>query len=309
MDSFKKENVCEELKKYISKENIYIDEPMSKHTSIKVGGTADIFIKINTVEELINVINVATSEKEPITVLGNGTNILVKDKGIRGIVIRLCNSNYEFIDDSTIKVGAGMLNAKLSRILYEHSLSGFEFACGIPGTIGGAVRMNAGAYGSQLQDIVISTRYLDLQNDSKYSIKEISNEEHKFGYRTSIFNDKKRIIIDTTLKFTKSSQEEIQEKINENNRQRREKQPTDKPSAGSTFKRGDDFITSKLIDECGLKGFGVGGAQVSTKHAGFVVNTGNATAKDILELCDIIKKQVFEKFGKEICLEIEVLGE
>ena len=308
MDSLKKEKTYEELKKYIPEENIYIDEPMSKHTSIKVGGPADIFVKVNKTEELIKIINYATAENEPITVLGNGTNILVKDKGIRGIIIKINNSDYEFIDDTTIKVGAGMLNAKLCRLLYEYGLSGFEFACGIPGTIGGAVRMNAGAYGGQMQDIVISTRYLDLQ-DKEYKIKEISNKEHKFDYRASIFSDKNKIIIDTILKFTKASQEEIQEKINENNRIRKEKQPTDKPSAGSTFKRGSDFITSKLIDECGLKGLQVGGAQVSTKHAGFVVNTGNATAKDILELCDIIKKEVLKKFGKEICLEIEILGE
>ena len=308
MDSLKKEKTYEELKKYIPEENIYIDEPMSKHTSIKVGGPADIFVKVNKTEELIKIINYATAENEPITVLGNGTNILVKDKGIRGIIIKINNSDYEFIDDTTIKVGAGMIHAKLCRLLYEYGLSGFEFACGIPGTIGGAVRMNAGAYGGQMQDIVISTRYLDLQ-DKEYKIKEISNKEHKFDYRASIFSDKNKIIIDTILKFTKASQEEIQEKMNENNRIRKEKQPTDKPSAGSTFKRGSDFITSKLIDECGLKGLQVGGAQVSTKHAGFVVNTGNATAKDILELCDIIKKEVLKKFGKEICLEIEILGE
>ena len=298
--------LTKEINKYIPENDILTNEPMSKHTTIKIGGPADIYIKLRNVENIMPIVELAKEKDIPITILGNGSNILVKDNGIRGIVIKICDENYEFIKETTIKVGAGMLNAKLSRILLENELSGFEFASGIPGTIGGAVRMNAGAYGSQMQDIVVTTKYLDLEN---LEVKEISNEEQKFAYRKSIFSEKNTAILSTTLKLLKSNKEAIAEKIEENNRQRREKQPTNYPSAGSTFKRGKDFTTAKLIDECGLKGYKVGGAAISEKHAGFVVNLGDATANDVLELCKIIKEKVYEKFEKNIELEIEVLGE
>ena len=298
--------LTKEINKYIPENDILTNEPMSKHTTIKIGGPADIYIKLRNVENIMPIVELAKERNSPITILGNGSNILVKDNGIRGIVIKICDENYEFVDETTVKVGAGMLNSKLSRILLENELSGFEFASGIPGTIGGAVRMNAGAYGSQMQDIVVNTKYLDLEN---LEVKEISNEEQKFSYRKSIFSDKNTAILSTTLKLLKSNKEAMEEKIEENNRQRREKQPTNYPSAGSTFKRGKDFTTAKLIDECGLKGYKVGGAAISEKHAGFVVNLGDATENDVLELCKIIKEKVYEKFEKNIELEIEVLGE
>ena len=166
--------------------------------------------------------------------------------------------------------------------------------------------MNAGAYGGQMQDIVKSTKYIDLDD---LEVKELKNSEQQFSYRKSIFSNGNKAILSAVLKFTKGSKEEIQNKMNDNLMQRKEKQPIDKPSAGSTFKRGSDFITAKIIDECGLKGYKIGGAAISEKHAGFVVNLGGATAKDVLELCDIIKKTVYEKFRKEIELEVEVLGE
>ena len=196
--------------------------------------------------------------------------------------------------------------AQTLMILVEHSLTGFEFASGIPGTIGGAVKMNAGAYGSQMSDVVVKTKYIDLKD---MQIKEINNAEQKFEYRKSLFSTTPSIIIDTTLRLKKAEKEEIQEKISKNNESRKTKQPIEKPSAGSTFKRGKDFITAQLIDECGLKGYTVGGAQVSTKHAGFVVNTGNATASDVIKLVEIIKQKVQEKFNKDIDLEIEIIGE
>jgi len=184
--------------------------------------------------------------------------------------------------------------------------------------------MNAGAYAREMKDVVVNTRYLDLEqaqelcskNQSENKnfkiedcIKEISNEEHCFSYRNSTFSKKKAIILETVFKFEKGIKEEIQKKMEEISIQRREKQPIDKPSAGSTFKRGEDFITAKLIDEAGLKGFNVGGAEVSNKHAGFVVNTGNATAEDVIQLTNIVKEKVYEKFGKKIELEVEILGE
>ena len=306
MNDLEKKNLAKELEKYISKDDIFIDEPMSKHTSIKIGGPADVYAKLKSIENISKILKIVKEKNIPITILGNGTNILVKDNGIRGLVIRICDESYKMISDTEIEVSSGMLNAKLARILQEKELSGFEFASGIPGTIGGAIRLNAGAYGGQMQDIVKSTKYIDLDD---LEVKELKNSEQQFSYRKSIFSDRNKAILSAVLKFTKGSKEEIQNKMNDNLMQRKEKQPIDKPSAGSTFKRGSDFITAKLIDECGLKGYKIGGAAISEKHAGFVVNLGGATAKDVLELCDIIKKTVYEKFRKEIELEVEVLGD
>lgn len=300
------DNLTKDMQEFILQEDIYTNEPMSKHTTFKIGGTADIFVKLRNTEQIEKLLNLCKNKNVPIKIIGNGSNILVKDNGIRGVVAKICTNSYDFLDEKTIRVDAGMLNSKVSRILLENSLTGFEFASGIPGTIGGAVKMNAGAYGSQMSDVVIRTKYIDLED---MQIKEITKEEQKFGYRKSIFSTTKRVIIDTTLKLEKADKEHIQEKINQNNESRRTKQPIDKPSAGSTFKRGEDFITAQLIDECGLKGYTIGGAQVSTKHAGFVVNADNATASDVIELMEIIKKRVQEKFNKNIDLEIEIIGE
>lgn len=300
------EKLTKEMQEFINKEDIYANEPMSKHTTFKIGGTADIFVKLRSTEQIERLIDLCNERNVPIKVIGNGSNILVKDNGVRGIVAKICTNSYEFLDEATIRVDAGMLNVKVSMILVEHSLTGFEFASGIPGTIGGAVKMNAGAYGSQMSDVVVKTKYIDLKD---MQIKEINNTEQKFEYRKSLFSTTPSIIIDTTLRLKKAEKEEIQEKISKNNESRKTKQPIEKPSAGSTFKRGKDFITAQLIDECGLKGYTVGGAQVSTKHAGFVVNTGNATASDVIKLVEIIKQKVQEKFNKDIDLEIEIIGE
>lgn len=308
MTAEKIKQTYEDLIKVIPEENIQLNEPMSKHTTFRIGGSADIFLKITKQEEIKQVLNITKTHNIPFFIMGNGSNLLVKDKGIRGIVAKMCINDYEFIDDTTIKVCSGMLNAKLARILLEQGLSGFEFAAGIPGTIGGAVRMNAGAYGSQMSNIVVSTRYVDLE-DENYPIKEIRNIEYNFEYRKSIFSKKKAIILDTILKFEKLDKNAIEEEMKENNERRREKQPIDKPSAGSTFKRGENFITAQLIDECGLKGTAVGGAMVSEKHAGFIVNNNNATAEDVIKLAQIVKEKVYEKFNKKIELEIEIVGE
>ena len=300
------EKLTKEMQEFINKEDIYANEPMSKHTTFKIGGTADIFVKLRSTEQIERLINLCNEKNVPIKVIGNGSNILVKDNGVRGVVAKICTNSYEFLDEETIRVDAGMLNVKVSMILVEHSLTGFEFASGIPGTIGGAVKMNAGAYGSQMSDVVVKTKYTDLKD---MQIKEINNTEQKFEYRKSLFSTTPSIIIDTTLQLKKAEKEEIQKKISKNNESRKTKQPIEKPSAGSTFKRGKNFITAQLIDECGLKGYTVGGAQVSTKHAGFIVNTGNATASDVIKLVEIIKQKVQEKFNKDIDLEIEIIGE
>ena len=324
--------VCQELTKVIPTTRIYMNEPMKKYTSFKVGGNADVLVKIKDIKELMHALNTANRYNEMVTVIGNGSNILVKDNGIRGIVIKIEFDKINIDkqkDFALVTAGAGVKLARLAQELLNNEITGFEFAAGIPGTIGGAVKMNAGAYGGEMKDIVINTKCLELKKENKgarisnigdieiteppESIDEsnivvLENSEQNFRYRDSVFSDKKYIILETKLKLSYGNKEEIQTKMNEYNNSRKEKQP-DLPSAGSTFKRGEDYITAKLIDECGLKGYKIGSAQVSEKHAGFIVNTGNATAQDIIELIDYVKKVVHEKTGKNIELEVEILGE
>ena len=327
--------VCQELTKEIPSGQIYMNEPMSKHTTFKVGGNADIFVKVKNIDELKHIIKVAKKNDVHITVIGNGSNILVKDNGIRGIVAKIEFEDVEIENENTsddnviVAVGAGVKLTVLAQMLLQKGITGFEFASGIPGTIGGAVKMNAGAYGSEMKNIVISTKCLDLkrydmigeknniddieieeviEKADEPDIIELSNEEQQFVYRDSIFSNKRYVILETKLRLQYGNKEEIKSKMDELLSSRREKQPN-MPSAGSTFKRGEDYITAKLIDECGLKGYTIGGAQVSDKHAGFIINNGDATAQDILDLISYVKKTVYEKKGKVINLEIEVLGE
>lgn len=353
--------ISQELTKEIPSNQVYCNEPMHKHTSFKVGGNADIFVKVKNLKQLKYTIQVAKDNGLNITIMGNGSNLLVRDNGIRGIVIKIELENIEIKQDDTkninngvdqtndtrgstyenkdleednnvsMVVGAGVKLAMLSQVLLQEGITGFEFASGIPGTIGGAVRMNAGAYGSEMKDIVVKTWCLDieklegdinqkenqedsdsiintLENLKQNDILVLDNEEQEFKYRNSIFSRKKYVILQTELKLKYGNKEEIQNKMNELRQQRLDKQPV-LPSAGSTFKRGEDFITAKLIDECGLKGYKIGGAKVSEKHAGFVVNDGDATAKDIIDLIEYIKRTVYEKTGKKIELEVEIIGE
>ena len=287
----------------IDKKNILIDEPMSKHTSFKVGGKADIFVKVYSVEEIKSVLKIASENGVPLFVLGNGTNLLVKDEGFRGIILQVKLEEIS-INGTEVLVGAGVKNAVLSKKLTDNSLTGFEFASGIPGTIGGAIKMNAGAYGGEMKDIVSEVIYLDY--DGK--VCTINNSECEFEYRYSRFFKEKAIILEVKLKLEKGNKSEIENKIKELLEQRKEKQPLEYPNAGSTFKRGDGFITAKLIDECGLKGYSIGGAQVSEKHAGFIINKDNATSKDIINLIEYVQKKVKEKTGEDIKLEIEIIG-
>ena len=312
----------------IPKENILLDEPMTKHTSFKIGGNAECFIRAKSRDEVKFILEICNERCIPLTIVGNGSNLLVKDNGIKGIVLKVDIDYIEIVNleetkefsegfknkliesgsgsNCLITVGAGVPLGKLAQILLKDSITGFEFASGIPGTIGGAVRMNAGAYGTEFKDIVVETTCMDKKGE----IFKLSNSEQKFEYRRSIFKDADYVILETKLLLKRiDDNSTIKDKMDELKKSRLEKQPIEYPSAGSTFKRGNDFITAKLIDECGLKGYSVGGAQVATKHAGFVINTGNATAKDVLELIDVIKKSVSQKFNKDIELEIEVIGD
>lgn len=286
----------------INKENILLDELMSLHTSFKVGGPADIFVKAYSVEEIKSVLKVVKENNIPLFILGNGTNLLVKDEGFRGIVLQVKLENIN-IDGNIVTAGSGVKNGVLSKRLIDNSLTGFEFASGIPGTIGGAIKMNAGAYGSEMKDIVSFVTYLDYDGN----IHTISNSECDFSYRHSRFFNEKGIILEVKLKLEEGNKSEIENRVKELMFQRKEKQPLEFPNAGSTFKRGEGFITAKLIDDCGLKGYTIGGAGVSEKHAGFIINKDNATAKDILELIEYVQKIVKEKTGEDIKLEIEVI--
>ncbi len=294
--------IYKQLLETINKENILLNEPMSKHTSFKTGGNAKFFVKAYSIIEIKKVLKVVKENKVPLFILGNGTNLLVKDEGFDGIVLQIKLDNIN-IEDNIVTVDAGVKNAILSNKILEKSLTGFEFASGIPGTIGGTIKMNAGAYGNEMKDIVQEVTYIDFDGN----INTISNEQCKFEYRNSIFFKLNCVILQTKLKLEQGNKEEIRNKIKELAIQRKEKQPLEYPNAGSTFKRGEDFITAKVIDECGLKGYSIGGAEVSQKHAGFIINKNNATSQDILDLIKYVQNKVKEKTGKEIKLEIEVI--
>ena len=304
-----------ELKEKIEKANLHIDEnkikynePMSKYTSFKIGGPAECLIKIDNEDDLKEILKFVKEENIKLTILGNGSNVLVLDKGIKGITLLMKIEKIEMHEEGNkvlVKLGAGEKIAKVGRIFLNKSLTGFEEISGIPGTIGGAVRMNAGANGKEMKDIVKTVTCMDLSGNRKV----FTNEEMEFSYRKSIIFSKKYIVTEVEIELKKGNGQEIKEKMEEYSNSRKEKQPLEYPSAGSTFKRGEDFITAKLIDEAGLKGMSVGGAEISTKHAGFIINKNNATAKDVLDLVQKVKEEIYKKFGKNIELEIEILGE
>ena len=275
---------------------------------LKFGGNADIYLKLGTIEDIKYILQFVKENNIPLSVVGNGSNLLVKDNGIRGIVLKPDIQSIETEEQENkiyITAGAGVPLPKLAIEMEKKSYTGLEFAAGIPGTIGGAIRMNAGAYGNEMKDIVITTTYIDLDGN----VKTINSAEHEFEYRKSIFAKNKYIILNTKIELNKGNIIDIEQKMCDNMKSRKEKQPLDAPSAGSTFKRKEGIIVAKLIDEAGLKGFSIGGASISEKHAGFVINTGNATAKDVLELIEYVQKIIYEKFNIEIETEIEIMGE
>ncbi len=290
----------------IPTEKIKYNEEMKNYTSFKIGGLAECLIKIDNTEDLREILKLAKEKQIPLTILGNGSNVLISDKGIEGITLIIKIEKLEIEENNKIKVtvGAGEKNAKIARELLKREISGFEEISGIPGTIGGAIRMNAGAHGKEMKDIVKKVKAISYNGEQK----EFTNEEMKFEYRRSMLKDEKYIVTEVELELTKGKKEEIQAKMDEYKTFRKEKQPIEYPSAGSTFKRGADFITAKLIDEAGLKGYSVGDAEVSTKHAGFVINKGKATSEDVIKLVKHVQEKVYERFGKKIELEVEIIG-
>ena len=301
-----KEYVYKHLLNILDEKDIKLDEPMKKHISFRVGGPADILVKPRTEEQIKNIIDFAKKENIPYIVKGNGSNLLVRDGGIRGIVIEITdNFNSYEIEDKIIKVQSGALLSIIGRAALKQNLKGFEFAAGIPGTIGGALAMNAGAYGGEMKDIVKSVRLMDTDGN----IFNFSNEDMQFGYRKSILSKSDYIVLGAEIELEKGDYEEIKEIMKDFSNRRTTKQPLNLPSAGSTFKRPEGYFAAKLIDDSGLRGLTLRNAQVSDKHCGFVVNLGDAKASDILDLMYVVKSTVKNKFGVTLEEEVKILGE
>jgi UDP-N-acetylmuramate dehydrogenase len=301
-----KQSTISALKDILYEGDLKINERMSAHTSFKVGGEADAFIMPRTDEQIMECIKVLRAEKEKYFIMGNGTNLLVSDEGYRGCVIQLFRNYGEisvFGTNITAKAGAPLI--RVCNEAVKHNLSGLEFACGIPGTVGGAITMNAGAYGAEMVKVVRIVRVLDL----KYMMKsEYASSEMNFSYRHSLVKEEPLIVLEVEMELMKGDSDVIMRRMDELKAQRAANQPIDLPSAGSTFKRPEGHYAGKLIEDAGLKGHSLGGAQISPKHAGFIVNTGNATAKDILKLMIETQKTVYEKFHVKLEPEICFLG-
>ena len=288
-------------------ERVKRGEPMSRHTSFKVGGCADVYFEPADAGELVFAVRAAGERNIPFTVIGNGSNLLVKDGGIRGLVIRL-GEHYSAVSvhGLTVSAQAGATLARLALTAQEHALTGLEFASGIPGTVGGGLFMNAGAYESSLSDVCLSAKLLDLDTLEQ---AEVSAPELRLGYRTSALQDGGLICLEASFLLRQGDRELIRARMDELNRRRREKQSLNYPSAGSTFKRPEGHFAGALIERAGLKGLSVGGAQVSEKHAGFIINTGGATARDILELIETVKARVYDMSGVMLEPEVRITGE
>lgn len=293
----------EEMVKLLPTADIIYQEPMSKHTTFRIGGAADVFIRISEVKQLQVLIPELVKREIPYYVIGKGSNLLVGDGGFRGVVIQLDETFDEIkVNKDVLTAGAGAGMAKIANVAKQHSLAGFEFAAGIPGSIGGGVIMNAGAYGGELKDVVTGVRVLCRDGN----IKEYSNEEMCFGYRISALKNKPEyIVLEVEIRLKKGNDEEISAKMQELAGRRKEKQPLEFPSAGSTFKRPEGYFAGKLIGDAGLSGFRIGGAEVSAKHNGFVINTGNATASDVKAVIETVQDKVYQEF--QVMLEPEVI--
>lgn len=292
------------LQNILCGEAIFLNEPMKEHTSFKIGGPAEIFLEITSIPELLKVTDFCKKEGVGFFVLGNGSNLLAADEGVEGVIIHLSGKLAGArIEGDVIRAGAGLSLAALAAFTVEEELTGLEFAAGIPGSVGGAIYMNAGAYGGEMKDVVEGV-YMIVDGE----LKHFSAKEMDFSYRHSIVPGlKDAIVVTADFKLKPGKKEEIQAKINELNAKRSEKQPLDYPSAGSTFKRPETGYASQLIEETGLKGTRIGGAEVSKKHSGFIINVDNATAEDVKELIAYVQKEVHEKKGVKLYPEVKMI--
>lgn len=297
--------VVEALQRYVPRDNIHLQEPMAGHTTFRIGGPADCFVQLENKEQMIQVQRYLRQVGMPFFILGNGSNLLVSDKGYRGIVLQIGQRMSRItVAGSIITAQAGASMSQIARAALEHGLTGLEFASGIPGTIGGGVVMNAGAYDGELSGIV--TQVNVVNGEGEYM--ELENESMEFGYRTSIIRNNSFTVTEVIMKLEKGDREQIKAKMEDLAAKRREKQPLEYPSAGSTFKRPRGNFAGKLIMDAGLRGFQIGGAKVSEKHCGFIINTGNATAEDVRDVISEVQERVKEMFHVDLEPEILFLG-
>lgn len=302
-----KTEVYKQLTELLPLAEILYDEPMSKHTTFRVGGAADVFIRIASEEQLKVLIPELVKSEIPYYIIGKGSNLLVGDKGFRGVVIQLDEAFENIkVNNNIVTACAGASMAKIAKTALQNSLTGFEFAAGIPGCVGGGVIMNAGAYGGEMKDVVSKVRVLCKDG----SVKEYTNEEMCFGYRFSALKNKPEyIVLEVEIILGPGNEEDILAKMQDLAKRRKDKQPLEYPSAGSTFKRPEGYFAGKLIGDAGLSGYSVGDAEVSEKHNGFVINRGNATAADVRTLIETIQCKVYEQFGVNLEREVIYLGE
>ena len=288
-----------------SDDEIKLNAKMSEHIHFKVGGPVDILLNPSSVNQIKSTLQICKENSIPFYVIGNGSNLLVKDGGIRGVVIKLCNLDNITVNGNEIEAESGALLKDVSKKAVENSLTGFEFACGIPGSVGGAVFMNAGAYDGEIKNVIKEATVIDKDGN----ILTLSKDELELGYRTSSVMKNNYIVLSAVFDLNDGEQNKVIERVNELTSKREEKQPLEYPSAGSTFKRPEGYFAGKLIQDAGLKGFSIGGAAVSEKHSGFVINKGGATAKDILDLIAHIQNEVKKQFGVDLHPEVRIIGE
>ena len=286
-------------------DEIEFNADMKQNTSFKVGGTADVLLCPKEYSQLQETVRICNENNIPFIVLGNGSNILVRDGGIREVVIKLTSINFLEISQNKIKAGSGVSLKEVSDFALENSLTGFEFACGIPGSVGGAVFMNAGAYNGEIKNVITQAEVLDREGN----IKTLDKEQLSFDYRKSNIMEQGYIVLSAVFTLEYGDKETIKSTIDDLTARREEKQPLEYPSAGSTFKRPKGYFAGKLIQDCELKGFTIGGAAVSEKHSGFVINKGNATAKDVLDVISHVQETVMQKFGVKLETEVRIIGE
>ncbi|WP_010234841.1 UDP-N-acetylmuramate dehydrogenase [Clostridium arbusti] len=298
-------NFLIQLREAIAEENIQLNVEMKEHTSFRVGGPVDVLVTPIDYNEIINTIKLCKDYKVPFYIIGNGSNLLVKDGGIRGVVIKLTKLDNITVDGTMITAQGGATIAKTSRVARDVSLTGLEFACGIPGSIGGALAMNAGAYDGEMSMVVKNSIVLDEQGN----LLKLNKDELELEYRMSAILKNNYVVLEVTFDLKKGDYEKIKNRIDELMKRRREKQPLEYASAGSTFKRPVGHFAGKLIQDSGLKGKSVGDAEVSIKHSGFIINKGNAKAKDILDLIKIVQSTVKEKFNVDLNPEVRIIGE
>lgn len=299
-------SIFDYIKQIVPQENILFNEPMNNHTTFRVGGNAKCLIKITKKEELLKLVPYLHITDQNYFILGNGSNLLVGDKGYDGIIVKLgCEIGSATVEGERLRSSAGVLLSKAATTARDSGLTGMEFASGIPGTVGGGIVMNAGAYDGEIRQIVES---VEVMNNSG-EILVLDNDTMEFGYRTSVIKNRPFIVLEVVFKLQKGNKEDITNKMEDLARRRKEKQPLEYASAGSTFKRPEGYFAGKLIMDAGLRGYGIGGAQVSEKHCGFVVNTGNATAADVREVIEEVQERVKEQFGVTLEQEVVYLGE